>query len=354
MRPRWALVPFALILSGCVGAPSPADLAVASYPAAFLAEALAGDDLVVVDIGSGVAVHDYEATPSDLDRLRNADHLLLWDERLETWADRARTSLGGSAPPVYEITRLPAGEGLLDGHVDDEHADDQDEHVDDEHADDGHDDDHSDDADDEQVDDEHAGADGDEAHGDDHTDDDHDHTDEGHDHDLPYDPHTWTDPLVMRASAAALAAQMVEWYPVHAANITARAAALDARLVALDAAFAAGLADCAHDTIVTNHEAHAYLARRYDFHVLSLHGITPGAEPSPATVYEILQVIRDAGLPAVFVEEGTDPTTLTAIREETGVAVRTLATLESRPADGDYLDEQYRNLEELRFGLACR
>lgn len=274
-------------LSGCVTDPAPTDLAVASYPAAFLAETLGGPDVSVADLGSRVPLHDFEPTSRDLARLRHADHLVLWGDTIEAWAHRASDSLGRSAPPVFELTTDAPDNA--DGH-------------------------------------------------------------EAGDHD---DPHTWTDPLTMRAAATRLADQLAQWYPQRAANITARAATLEARLDDLDAAFTDGLADCTHDTIVTNHAAHGPLAARYGFHILSLHGIAPGAEPSPATVRDVIQTIRDLALPVLFIEEGTSPAAVAAIQDETGVEVRILATLEQRPAQGDYIDEQYRNLQQLRFALAC-
>lgn len=292
----------AVLLSGCVSSTEPADLAVASYPAAFLAESLAGDDLRVADLASGVELHDFEPSSRDLDQLRKSTHLVLWSEGLESWAHRAEESLGRSAPSVVEVIRMPPGEELVEAE---------------EEEDDGHG---------------------------------HDH---GHGHDELADPHSWMDPLAMAASAEALSEYLQAAYPEHADNVTHRAELLRQDLEALHADFEAALSGCAHDTVVTNHDAYAYLARRYGLTVVSLHGIEPGSEPSPATVRDAIRAIRDLGLPALFIEEGTDPGALKAIQDETGVQVRVLNTLETRPASGDYVSAQRQNIEQLRFALDC-
>lgn len=302
MKALLTLLATTLLLSGCFGSAEPADIAVASYPAAFVAEALAGDDLTVADLGATGELHDFEPSARDLDQLRKSTHLVLWDEGLESWAHRAEESLGASAPQVIEISTLPSGEAFLEGGDDHEAEAAMDE--------DGH-------------------------------------------GDLDHDPHTWNDPLAMRASVETLEAYLAEAYPEHASGIHDRATALTDRLDALHGAFTAGLTNCTRDTIITNHEAHNYLAKRYDFELFALHGIEPGSEPSPATVDEAIQKIKELGLPSIFIEEGTDPDALKAIQDETGVQIRVLHTLETRPSSGDYIDAQHQNIQELRFALGC-
>ncbi len=286
-------LPIALLalMAGCVAPVEPADIAVASYPAAFLTEALVGDELRIVDLSAG-ALHDFEPSVRDLDQLRQTTHLILWDEALESWAHRAEESLGGSAPAVIEISRLPAGEDYLEG------------------EDDGH------------------------GHG-------------------ARDPHTWNDPLAMQASLRFLADELAAAYPELASAIDARAGALSARLDALHADMADGLTGCSRTTIITNHEAYNYLAHRYGFDIFALHGLEPGSEPSPATVDEAIRIIKEQGIPVIFIEEGADKDNLRAIKAETGVEVRVLVTSESRPPAGDHIDSQYRNLWELRNALGC-
>ncbi|MGB1586768.1 MAG: metal ABC transporter solute-binding protein, Zn/Mn family [Thermoplasmatota archaeon] len=183
---------------------------------------------------------------------------------------------------------------------------------------------------------------------------DHGHGHDDHDHgELDFDPHTWNDPLAMAASANLLADHLSQAFPEQASNITARNDALQGRLTALHESFVTGLGNCTHDLVITNHEAHAYLAKRYGFELLTLHGLAPGSEPSPATIQEVIDTIREHNIPTIFIEEGADADALRAIQHETRVAVDVLHTLESRPASGDYMTLQQQNLQALRTALAC-
>lgn len=301
MKLIFSIIAAGLMLSGCLGNIEPADLAVASYPAYFVANSLAGEDLSIADLASSGEIHDFDPSARDLNQLRSSTHLVLWDEGIESWAHRAEEALGSSAPNVIEITALPNGEAFLEGEADAEGSDE-----------DGH------------------------GHG-----------------DLSHDPHTWNDPLAMRASVGVLEDYLINAYPEHAENIQTRAGTLTDRLTDLHAEFTSGLSNCARDTIVTNHEAYNYMAHRYNFNIFALHGMEPGSEPSPQTVNEAIQKIKDLNIPAIFIEEGTDPGTLKAIQDETGVQIRVLTTNEMRPQSGDYVESQYQNIQELRFALGC-
>lgn len=289
-------------LSGCVSGVE-SDVAVASYPTYLLADRLAGDDLRVALVGKpGVSLHDYEPTLRDVDTLRRTDLLVLHGLGVEPWVEEALGSLGDRAPAHVEVAALPAGEAFLEADPD------------------------------------HGTQDGP---------DDHDHG--------VLDPHTWLDPLAYGAEADAIAAALSGRWPTHADAIGARLAALQQDIAALDQDYQDGLASCEHDIIVTNHNAYSYLARRYGFDVLALHGIEPGAQPDPDTVQEVIDTIKEYGLPVFFIEEGTDPGAVRAIREETGVEIRVLDTLGVAPRGGDrdYFAVQRGNLQHLQLALGC-
>ena len=65
----------------------------------------------------------------------------------------------------------------------------------------------------------------------------------------------------------------------------------------------AGLADCRIDTIVVSHDAFGYLGRRYGLDVVGINGLSPDAEPSPAHLRELQDLIREDGITTVFSEE---------------------------------------------------
>lgn len=199
-----------------------------------------------------------------------------------------------------------------------------------------------------------AGLDGaragetDDAHeGEEHTEDD------GHAHD-GLDPHFWLDPTLVPAVADAVADALAEVDPDGADTYRANAAALDERFAALDEAYATGLASCERDVVVTSHEAFGYLAQRYGLQQVGISGIDPEAEPSPARLREVGEVVRANGVTTIFFETLVSPKVAQTLADDLGIGTAVLDPLEGQAdPDQDYLDVAERNLEALRVALSC-
>ena len=88
---------------------------------------------------------------------------------------------------------------------------------------------------------------------------------------------------------------------------------------------------------------------------MTVHGLDPEGEPSPADVAEVVEKINDEGITVLFVEEYTDQTSVQSIVEETGVEVKILYTMEMRPSDSqdDYLSMMNKNINNIVTGLGC-
>jgi zinc/manganese transport system substrate-binding protein len=120
------------------------------------------------------------------------------------------------------------------------------------------------------------------------------------------DPHFFTDPTRMALAAELIAAELVAEIPALDATVAERVTAYQRELGALDAAVEEVLAPIptADRVLVTNHEVFGYFADRYDFEVLG--AIIPGgstlAEPSAADLADLLAVLEEQAVPAIFVE----------------------------------------------------
>jgi zinc transport system substrate-binding protein len=163
------------------------------------------------------------------------------------------------------------------------------------------------------------------------------------------DPHVWLDPHRFADVTRAIAAALGE---------PARAAPLVRRLDALDRELARGLRRCARRTIVTSHAAFGYLAARYGLEQVSLVGLAPEAEPSPATVANLADTVRATGATTVFTEPLVAPALADTVAREAGVSTATLDPLESlssadEHAGVDYFDVMRTNLAALREALGC-
>ena len=183
-----------------------------------------------------------------------------------------------------------------------------------------------------------------------------DHADDGHDHSSQdgLDPHFWLDPTRLVPVAEEVAAQLSAVDPDGADDYAANLEALTADLTALDAEYEAGLASCASPYLVTSHEAFGYLAERYGLEQVGITGIDPEAEPSPARLREVADVIRDHGVSTIFFETLTSPKVTRTLAQDVGVQAAVLDPLEGlSDGAGDYLDVMRTNLETLRTGLVC-
>lgn len=168
-----------------------------------------------------------------------------------------------------------------------------------------------------------------------------------------FDPHTWLAPSLLATQAGTAAEALAIEYPTQAEAILQRDAALRAELLALHADYEEGLAACEARIIIANHDAYGYLAREYDFEVVALSGLSPEAEPDPATIAAAVDVAREHNITIVFFEELVSPRVAEVVANEVGAQTRVLSPIESAPDDGDVLTLMRENLVELREAMRC-
>ena len=143
----------------------------------------------------------------------------------------------------------------------------------------------------------------------------------GHDDDEP-DPHMWNDPLLVTSYVDNLVEALTEVDPEGGQTYAAQASAYMDDLEALDEWVRAGVESIPPDQrkLVTTHDAFSYFGQRYGFEIVgSLYGVSTEVEPSPTNVAELVADVREAGVPAIFVESLTDPTLMERVAGEAGV-----------------------------------
>ncbi|MCH1422799.1 MAG: zinc ABC transporter substrate-binding protein [Candidatus Poseidoniaceae archaeon] len=213
-----------------------------------------------------------------------------------------------------------------------------------EHSEDTHDD-H-----DGEEDDEHADEDGDE------------HDDHGDEEMLNFDPHSWLNPLAFNAQLNVVLDGLSTQFPSGNDTFGVNAAAYSVQLTALDDAFDVAFGDdglCMagghKKTVAANHNAYSYIAVEYDIQFVTVHGLDPEGEPSPADIAKVVDFINEEDIGVLFVEENTDTDSVQSIVDETGVAIKILYTMELAPSDSDdtYMSMMTKNLENIVAGIGC-
>jgi zinc/manganese transport system substrate-binding protein len=174
------------------------------------------------------------------------------------------------------------------------------------------------------------------------------------------DPHIWTDPRRMVAVASGLGEALAAADPACAAAYRAAAGAYARDLEALDAEVEAILAAVPPDRrkLVTNHNALGYFADRFGFQVVGV--IIPGgatlAAPSPADLARLVEVMRAAGVRAVFAETTQSADLANALAAELGEGVQVVSLFTGslgEPGSGaeTYLAMQRLNAERIATAL---
>lgn len=174
------------------------------------------------------------------------------------------------------------------------------------------------------------------------------------------DPHFWLDPLLMADLGDQVAAELAELAPQEAQDFRGRADRLRLELEQVDARYRAGLEHCARRTTVVSHDAFSYL-RRYGLEFEPIAGLSPDAEPTPADLGRLQQLVKEQGITTVFTERLASPRLAESLARDLGLRTAVLDPVEGLvPADEDshdttdYLTVMRDNLAELRKANQCR
>jgi zinc transport system substrate-binding protein len=169
------------------------------------------------------------------------------------------------------------------------------------------------------------------------------------------DPHFWQDPLKLAKVADAVAESLAKLDPDHAADYRANAKELGSDLTTLDEDYTAGLQDCQRDTIVVSHNAFGYLGR-YGLFIEPISGLSPDAEPTPADLARLEELIEEKGITTVFGERLVSPKLAESLAHDMGITTKVLDPIEGlsdETSDEDYLSLMRENLSALELANGC-
>ena len=159
------------------------------------------------------------------------------------------------------------------------------------------------------------------------------------------DPHVWLDPVLVRDYwLPRIVATLVAARPDAQETLEARGRVVADSLTTLDAWMSARLAPVRGRAFVATHSAWNYLAARHGIPELGAVYPSPGQEPSPRALADLVQKARAAGVRAVFTEPQLGETGARALADELGVPVYVLD-----PLGGPGLDGRETYLEMMRF-----
>jgi zinc transport system substrate-binding protein len=282
------------------------------FPLADMARQIGGDDVDVTTIvPAGASPHTFELKPSIVRKFASAKVFLMIGVGLEYWADQLVHSSGGKLKPVV----LSDGMTLI--HATESHHDEAADHQ------------------------SHASGKS-------------RHAKHNHDHDHGSgNPHIWLDPHLVKLMAARIQEAFSAADPDHAAAYARRNLNFLDQLDALDREIAGSVAQFKTRQVVSFHSSWDYFIARYG---LTLSGViekSPGRNPTPREIADIVSSIRSFHIRAVFAEPQFSPKVADVIASEAGVKVLILDPLggESLPGRSTYFDLMRYNLHIMKEAM---
>jgi manganese/zinc/iron transport system substrate-binding protein len=148
------------------------------------------------------------------------------------------------------------------------------------------------------------------------------------------DPHLWMDVSLWSAALSPLAAQLAQRFPSAALEIAAQTKTYQSELERLDGYIAACIASIPNDQrwLITAHDAFRYFGRRYGIEVRGLQGLSTESEAGLRELAELVELLVEQRIPAVFVESSVPEQGVRALilgAEERGHQVKLGGTLYS-------------------------
>ncbi|MEB3283716.1 MAG: zinc ABC transporter substrate-binding protein [Candidatus Sericytochromatia bacterium] len=137
------------------------------------------------------------------------------------------------------------------------------------------------------------------------------------------DPHVWFDVRRWKQAVGRVERALSEFDPAGQTTFSANARLYERQLTVLDDWVQAqvGRIPKARRKLVTSHDAFAYFGEAYGFEVVPLQGISTESEASTRDMARVVEIVRGASVPMVFVETSVNSRLIEQVARETGVRV---------------------------------
>ncbi|WP_324132253.1 metal ABC transporter substrate-binding protein [Bosea sp. (in: a-proteobacteria)] len=192
--------------------------------------------------------------------------------------------------------------------------------------------------------------------------DDHDHGKKdkhGHNHAGQDDPHAWQSVANAKIYVANIRDALVKADPAGQASYEANATRYLAQLDAVEAEVKAAIARIPADRrkAITSHDAFGYFVKAYGIEFIAPQGVSTEAEASAKDVGRIIRQIKAEKIPAVFLENVTNPRLIERIAKESGAKVGgqifSDALSDAGGPAGTYIAMMKHNISQIEKALAA-
>ena len=174
-----------------------------------------------------------------------------------------------------------------------------------------------------------------------------------HEHDV--NPHVWVSISKNIEEVSNIAKELSAFDPNHASEYEANADAYIAKLENLRTEMHAALDNVNNKNIITFHEAFPYFAEEFNLNIAGVIEVEPDSEPSAKEVENIISIINEKNIKALFTEPQYSSKIADTIAKETGASIYTLDPIVTGDANedayDDYIVKMQENLNTLKEAL---
>lgn len=137
------------------------------------------------------------------------------------------------------------------------------------------------------------------------------------------DPHAWMDASKGEFYLRNIRDALIELSPEHKTDITNNYEKYSRELAIVDEYIEKEIKKIPEGQriLITSHDAFQYYGRRYGLNLQAIQGVSTDAEIQTADIRRINKVIRESGVPAVFVESTINPKMLNRIAKDNDIVV---------------------------------
>ena len=175
------------------------------------------------------------------------------------------------------------------------------------------------------------------------------HEDSNHDSSLG-DPHIWLNPSLAKIQVKNIADGLIKLDPDNSLYYRNNSKNYIKKLDTLDSKIRNELSNCSKN-FVTFHNAFTYFAKEYGLSQHTILSSDPHDEPTSKTLEEIINLAKEMKIQIIFTEEGVDKRTSEVIAKELGGKVLTLSPLEMSETNTSYIEKMEVNLANLKEAL---
>ena len=172
------------------------------------------------------------------------------------------------------------------------------------------------------------------------------------------DPHYWLDIANMKKATKVITQKLMELLPQNEATYKKNQVIYLSMLDNLEKKYTNALGSCEKDTIIVNHNAFSYLAKKYNFNIESLSGLSPDSQPNAKNIIRLIEVIKKHHVSTVFFEDFASDKAIKGVANATKTHVDVLKPLGNITANEakehlSYENMMQINLKKLSKALAC-